>query len=286
MISLEANSKYPPHKSTYILQEQRKTQINPTPSAMLAQERHKQILNLLERQGTVRTVDLAQGFKVTDETIRRDLQIMSDNKQLTRVHGGASSRNGRPRLQSFSERREIQVERKKAIAKAALKWIVPGKTYAFDSSTTAFELVSQLPDLPYRVITNAFTVLEHIAHMNNVELISTGGRYHPNTQTFTRSDSYVTLQRHNINIAFISCISLDLLRGASEGFEEQAEFKERLVRTAEAVVLLVDSSKLNAASEYFFAELKDITHIITDSEATSYAIKGLQSHGCTVVIAS
>ena len=252
---------------------------------MLAQERHKQILHLLERKGTVRTVDLAQEFKVTDETIRRDLQIMSDNKQLTRVHGGASSLNGRPRLQSFTERRAIQVDHKQAIAKTAQNRIIPGQTYAFDSSTTAFELVSHLPDLPYRVVTNAFNVLEHIAHMKNVELISTGGRYHPKTQTFTRSDSYTILKRHNINIAFISCISLDLKRGASEGFEEQAEFKELLVQVAEEVVLLIDSSKLNESSEYFFAELKDITQIITDSEATQQCIEALKSQGCKVTIA-
>jgi DeoR family L-fucose operon activator len=253
---------------------------------MLAQERHQQILNLLERQGTVRTVDLALGFKVTDETIRRDLQILSDNKQLTRVHGGACSLTGRPRLQSFSERRKIQVEHKQAIAKAALQHIIPGQTYAFDSSTTVYELVSRLPDLPYRVVTNAFTVLEHIAHMKNVELISTGGRYHPRTQTFTHSDSYLTLQRHNINIAFVSCISLDLERGASEGFEEQAGFKELLVQVAAEIILLVDSSKLNESSEYFFAKLNDITHIITDSEATPTCIETLKSHGCKVTIAT
>lgn len=252
---------------------------------MLAQERHQQILQLLEEQGTIRTVDLAEQFQCTDETIRRDLQILSDNNQLARVHGGASSLNGRPLLQSFTERRALNVNHKQAIAKAALELITPGQTYAFDSSTTAFALVSTLPDLPYRVVTNAFAVLEHIALMGNVELISTGGRYHPKTQTFTRSDSYITLQRHNINIAFISSVGLDPQRGASEGFEEQAGFKELLVQVAEEVVLMIDSSKLNVSSEYFFAELKDLTHIITDSEASPESVEALRSQGCKVTIA-
>ena len=93
---------------------------------MLAQERHLQILQLLEEQGTVRTVDLAEQFECTDETIRRDFQILSDNNQLARVHGGASSLNGRPLLQSFTERRALNVDRKQAIAKAALELITPG----------------------------------------------------------------------------------------------------------------------------------------------------------------
>ena len=151
---------------------------------MLAPERHNQILSLLEEKGTVRTIDLAEEFQVTDETIRRDLQILADNQQLTRIHGGASSLSGRPKLQSYTERRGLHVENKRLIAEAALELIQPGLTYAFDSSTTAFSLVSTLPDLPYRVVTNAYAVLDHLIRMENVELVSTGGRYHPKTHTF------------------------------------------------------------------------------------------------------
>lgn len=253
---------------------------------MLAQERHQQILNLLAESGTIRTVDLAEEFQVTDETIRRDLQILSDNNQLKRVHGGACSMTGRPTLRSFSERRAIGIERKHAIAMAALDQIAPGQTYAFDSSTTVFQLVSALPDLPFRIVTNAFEVLAHVTQMENVELISTGGRYHHKTETFTRSDSYTALRRHNINTAFISCIGLDMNRGVSEGFEEQAGFKEYLVKVAEKVVLLIDSSKLNKCSEYFFAELKDISQVITDHQADPAYVEELRKRGCNVIIAS
>ena len=114
---------------------------------MLAPERQQQILTLLEERGTVRTIDLAEEFQVTDETIRRDLQNLAENGQLSRIHGGASSLSGRPKLQSFMERRSINVDRKRAIALAAVELIQPGRTYAFDSSTTVFELVSSLPEL-------------------------------------------------------------------------------------------------------------------------------------------
>ena len=57
---------------------------------MLAPERHLRILSLLEEKGTARTVDLAEAFEVTDETIRRDLHALSDNLLIERVHGGAS----------------------------------------------------------------------------------------------------------------------------------------------------------------------------------------------------
>lgn len=252
---------------------------------MLANERQQIILTRLEERGTVRTIDLANELNVTDETIRRDMQVLAENHQLTRTHGGATSLNGRPKLQSFSERRAIGVEQKVAIAKAALDLISPGKTYAFDSSTTAFELVLALPDLPFRIVTNAYAVIDHLIRMSQIELISTGGRYHPKTQTFVGGDSINALRRHNIDTAFISCIGFDPERGASEGFEQQATFKERLAQFANKVVLLVDSTKLNKKSEYYFVELNQISLIITDRLANKEIVAEIKSHGVEVMIA-
>jgi DeoR/GlpR family transcriptional regulator of sugar metabolism len=251
---------------------------------MLAQERQQRILSLLEERGTVRTIDLAEDFEVTDETIRRDLQVLEENNQLTRIHGGASSTSGRPKLQSFTERRAVEVDKKRRIAQLALQMVEPGKTYAFDSSTTAFELVSILPDLPFRVVTNAYAVIDHLIRFSNVDLISTGGRYDQKTQTFVGSDSHRAIQRYQIQTAFVSCIGLDPVRGASEGFEQQAIFKEHLVEYVEQVILLVDSGKLNVQSEYFFADLGNLSMIITDADADPTCIQQLRDNGCTVKI--
>ncbi|NDV62844.1 DeoR/GlpR transcriptional regulator [Puniceicoccales bacterium CK1056] len=252
---------------------------------MLAVERQQKILALLEERGTVRTIDLAEEFAVTDETIRRDLQSMDESGQLTRTHGGATSLSGRPKLQSFTERRSLNVDKKKAIAQVLIDQIQPGRTYAFDSSTTAFALVSILPDLPYRIVTNAYAVIDHMVRLENVELVSTGGRYDQKTQTFIGGDSQQALRRYQIHTAFISCIGLDAQRGASEGFEQQALFKENLVQIAEQVVLLVDSTKLDKQSEYFFAEIKNLSMIVTDSGASPEFVKQLHDKGCTVRIA-
>lgn len=251
---------------------------------MLAPERQQQILTLLEERGTVRTIDLAEEFQVTDETIRRDLQILADNGQLSRIHGGASNLNGRTKLQSFTERRSINVEKKRAIARTAIELIQPGRTYAFDSSTTVFELVCSLPDLPFRVVTNAYAVIDQLIAHEQTELISTGGRYHPKTQTFIGGDSYQSLRRYNINCAFVSSIGLEPSQGAAEGFEEQAVFKENLVQMAEEVILLIDSTKLMQRSEYFFASIDQLSHIITDNAADPAIIRELISKGCSVTV--
>ena len=219
---------------------------------MLAPERYQQILGRLEAHGVVRTIDLAKALEVTDETIRRDLQILESEGKLTRVHGGASNQKSSFELRSFNERRDLNICSKQAIAKAALSLIQPQHTYAFDSSTTALALIALLPNQPYRVITNAHAVMEDLKNKEAIELISTGGRYH---------------------------------RGASEGFEEQASYKERLTILAEKVILLVDSSKFESRSEYFFAATQDIDHIVCDHGISIEFEQKIRSMGIRLTIA-
>ncbi len=252
---------------------------------MLAPERHRQILGRLEAQGVVRTIALAEALEVTDETIRRDLQTLEAEGKLTRVHGGASNQRNAFELRSFNERQNLNIHAKQAIAQAALSLIQPHQTYAFDSSTTALALVALLPNQPFRVITNAHAVMEHLKHKEAIELIATGGRYHPKTNTYVGGDSMQALSRHKVHAAFISCIGLDAERGASEGFEEQATYKEHLTLLAEEVILLVDSSKFNERSEYFFAAIQDIDHIVCDDGISEEFEQRIRSMGLKLTIA-
>lgn len=252
---------------------------------MLATQRHQNILNILDERGTMRTIDLAEEFDVTHETIRRDLLSLADSGLLTRIHGGACSLIGRPKLRTFTERSLYNTEEKKAIAKAAVDLIEPGKTYAFDSSTTVIALVDILPDLPYRVISNAHAVSERLLATEKVELFSMGGRYHRETRTFVSHHSIETLRRYHIDTTFVSCIGFDLIHGASEGYEEQASYKETLVEHSENVVLLIDSTKFNERSDYYFAPVNRTNCIITDSNIDPKVAQSIRESGIALTIA-
>ena len=151
---------------------------------MLASERQDHLVQLIESQEVVRTLDLADLYQVSAETIRRDFLLLEQAGKLRRIHGGAQSLTTRSQLQSFSQRENIQTKQKQAIARTALQLIHADSIYGFDSSTTALALVNELPDLAYRAITNSHRVLEHLTHYKQVELISTGGRYQSKTQTY------------------------------------------------------------------------------------------------------
>jgi DNA-binding transcriptional ArsR family regulator len=58
-----------------------------------SEERRRQIASLTAVNGRVTVVELAERFRVTPETIRRDLTVLDDDGAVHRVHGGAVPSN-------------------------------------------------------------------------------------------------------------------------------------------------------------------------------------------------
>lgn len=56
---------------------------------MLAQQRHDYVREQLRTHGAVRVTDVVNGLGVSDGTVRRDLELLEQQGQLTRVRGGA-----------------------------------------------------------------------------------------------------------------------------------------------------------------------------------------------------
>src|SRR5216684_9303249 len=58
----------------------------------LKEERHQYILELLGSEGRVLAADLSSRYRVSEDTIRRDLRELAGSGKIRRVHGGALPR--------------------------------------------------------------------------------------------------------------------------------------------------------------------------------------------------
>ena len=59
--------------------------------AMQRDARHASIVNLVRQRGFMSIDTLAQHFNVTPQTIRRDINELSDQDLVSRYHGGKMS---------------------------------------------------------------------------------------------------------------------------------------------------------------------------------------------------
>lgn len=252
----------------------------------LARLRRLEILALLEEAGSVRVNQLAERFSVAEETIRRDLDKLSESGQLARTHGGALSvRSDRSDL-PLTVRKGKHSTEKHHIAKLALPHIQPNDVVAFDASTTALELVCLLPDIPLTVITTAVDVVRLLADRKNIQVICSGGTLDQKSLSFLGPIAENTLEQFSINKAFLSAKGIDLERGFSEASPTHASIKRRLMELADCSYILADHSKFGVRSMAYFANLQAVDVLITDNGIESSVLDALSEAGLKVEVAS
>ena len=103
---------------------------------MLKKERLQWILEKINVKGVITVNDIIKELGVSDMTVRRDLDELDKEGLLIRIHGGAQSIDTpkvKPKYEkSNSEKQELQIEEKRAIAKFASQLIQDGETVFID----------------------------------------------------------------------------------------------------------------------------------------------------------
>lgn len=249
---------------------------------MLARQRQRVILNMLETQSSLRTIELARHFDVTDETIRRDLEYLDSEHKLIRTHGGALRIEKRGVDLPMQKRLQENRVQKQEIARIALKYISEGETIFLDASSTVLALAEILPDMELTVVTNAHDCIGPIMSKSKINLIATGGKLDRFSHSYGGFMTWTMVKKFSVDKAFFSCNGVDLERGASEAAEIQAEFKENVLPLCAERILLCDASKLGVRSTRFFAGMDIIDRVITDSGADASFIEKLEAAGVQV----
>jgi DeoR/GlpR family transcriptional regulator of sugar metabolism len=252
---------------------------------MLAAERQRKIVELVNTRLSMRVSELSQLFGVTEETIRRDLEKLEKENMLKRSHGGAVSIEEEQSETSYQEREITNAAEKKAIALEAIHLIEPGDIIILDASTTAWYMAKELPDMPLTVVTNSIRVATELSRKEQVKVISTGGLL------LSRSLSYVgplaerSLSFYHVNKAFLSCRGIHLDRGLSDTNESQALLKRKMMEITDETVLMVDSSKFGVRSFAQISPTSSVHTLITDSKIDEDTRNQLDEKGITVTIA-
>ena len=240
-----------------------------TPIPVLAAERHHQILTRARQNGTVRTADLAKEFGVAEETIRRDLELLTKRGHLTRTHGGAIDPTAPLVELSHHERAGRQTREKGVIARHAAALAQPGETVVVDASSTALALAAELPP-GLRVATYSLAIVERLANRTDLELIQLGGAFNSRGRYFDGLLTENGIRALRVDRFFFSGRGFDPAAGISDPNPDQARLKALLIERAAWSCALIDSTKLGLRSDYFFAQPDAFDVLITDADAKPY----------------
>lgn len=250
-----------------------------TSTNRLQHDRQREIYLLALSNGSVEVSDLARRFKVTTETIRRDLSELQSQGQLRRVHGGAVPVELVHHEPLITARDNQFAAEKLRIAEAAVTELPEHGTTIIDSGSTLQRLADVLPtDRSVHVITNSLRSGLTLARRGVQPLTILGGGVTPNT--FAMVDSYTVdmVRELSVDVLFISCDGLSFRRGLTTPYRNESMVKRAMIEAARRVIALVDHSKLGNGQLFSYAEFDEIDVLITDDGADDDAIHSLRNH--------
>ena len=252
---------------------------------MYAEERRKALVDYVMTEGRLVVTLAADAFKVTPETIRRDLEVLDRQGILQRVHGGAVlAESLRLGDHTVATRDNVAAAEKDRIGAAAVGQLPePGGCIILDAGTTVSRLADRL-NADYTVVTNSLPAAAAVSAArpnSRVELI--GGRVRGITQAVVGGAAQLATIR--ADVAFLGTNGVSRGHGLSTPDFDEAAMKRQMVRSANRVVVLADSRKLGAETTTSFAELTDVDVLITDSGVTDQQHTRLLETGIEVVIA-
>ena len=231
---------------------------------MLSMERREKLKKVFLEQKSVTVEEMAKMFNVSTETIRRDFNSLSDEGFITKTYGGATLRYRANSLVSRQEKAGILVENKRLMAKQAAKFVQPNDCIFMDHSSTVYEMCNEIENIPLTVITNSLFVINRLAGISTIKLITPGGNFVMNEQGFFGLEAARYLQRHHMDKAFISCRSIDMKRGLNDSDEIVSETRRSVISSADSTYLLVDHTKFGKSAFISTTDFSSINYMITD----------------------
>lgn len=233
---------------------------------MLAIQRLKEIEKILNEKGSVVISSLSKQFKVSEETIRRDLDKLEKTNVLKRVRGGAYLQSESDKQVPLEIREKIYLTEKQEIADKCIEFIEDGDTIMIDSSTTAVCVAQNIRryEKKVTVITNSIKVVEEFQDSKWVKVICIGGGLRKRTKSFIGNQALNQLEKLHANKAFVSCTAVNRKFGATDDSEREAEIRAKMISNSEKSFLIVDRTKFDNLESHLICKLEEIDVIITE----------------------
>lgn len=249
-------------------------------------DRHEFILKKLKEDGKVNIIELTDLMEVSGVTIRKDLKLLEDKNLLFRTRGGGSINNPYAAERTINEKEFINSDDKQKIAKAALSLIGTSDAISIGSGTTVFELARCLhPAKHITVITPALKIGLELSNRPNVEVFQLGGLIRSNSSSVAGSHAERVLEEISCSVLFLGVDGIDLDFGFSITNLAEATLNQKMIDTAQTVVIMADSTKFDRRGLGKICGFEQVHYIITDNKIPATVVNQIEERGVKVIIA-
>ncbi|HSQ25765.1 MAG TPA: DeoR/GlpR family DNA-binding transcription regulator [Anaerolineales bacterium] len=254
-------------------------------SAVSSYERQRDLIRLVERKGRLSVAQICEQFNVSEATARRDLETLTEQGLIQRVHGGAILiRHAEPEEPVLRRSNEQEAE-KERIGRAAAALIQEGETVFLGSGTTVLQVAQHFGTSKNTVITNSLPVINLLSGNENITLIALGGILRDSELSFIGhiTEQAVSELRADKVIIGIRAISLD--HGLTNDYLPETLTDRAILNAGRKIIIVADHTKCDVVSTAYVAPLTSIDLLVTDEKTDLKFIERLRKHDIEVMVA-
>jgi len=249
-------------------------------------ERQKQILFLLTRQGRLSVTEIVEQFSISEATARRDLDTLASKGKAQRVHGGVIAVEQAPPELPILERESEQPEEKTRIGRAAASLVADKETVFLGSGTTVLEVARNLRDRKnLTVITNSLPVLNMLAGINEITVISLGGMLRDSELSFIGHITEQALIEVRADKVFMGTRGVSLEHGLTNDYLQETLTDRAIMQGGRKVIIVADHTKVNRVATVLLAPLNSMHTFVTDSKVDKKFVQTLKRQRIQVIVA-
>jgi len=249
-------------------------------------DRQTEIVNLIRQRNRVAVDELASLLKISKETIRRDLSELARAGKVQKFHGGASlsMMTGEG---PFRYRMGDNAVAKASIAAEAVKLFVPGETLLIDTGSTTLYFAEELAKISsLTIVTNSAEIARIVSFVpSQSRTFLLGGEFNADNRQTVGSMAVSQIRSFRAHHAVLTVGALDVRTGVMDFCIEEAQVARAMIEQAEAVTVLVDSSKFGRIASFEVCSLDRITTLVCDQLPPDKIRTALTESGVTLLVA-
>ena len=249
-------------------------------------ERKEKLLRFIEEQQNVTVREIGEQFSVSEATARRDLDLLADQGQIQRVHGGAIAVHRISPEPPIVNRTVDHAEEKKRIGALVADLLQDKETVFLGSGTTVAEVAKHIKNKQnLTIITNSLPVINTLADISSIEVIALGGLLRHSEYSLIGHIAEQSTMELRADRVIMGIRGIDIEQGLTNDYLAETMTDRAILKLGREVILVADHSKCRRISSAFVAPLSAIHTFVTDSGTPLDFLDALAATGINVLVA-
>ena len=242
-------------------------------------ERQAEIAERVRQSGFQSVADLARHFGVTTQTIRRDINELSESGVLKRRHGGAELPVPTDNL-GFGERQILNLSAKERIARLVESYVPHGASLAISIGTTPALTVRHLAGRRgLTIVTNNLMAAVNACALPSVAVHVPGGAVRPEARDILGPEVEAFFERFKVDIGLYGVGGVDESGELLDFSREEVQVRETIRRNCRRSFLVLDASKFGRAAHVRGGRICEADIVFCDREPPSEILRAIESAG-------